>query len=74
MYDYKMKIDKDGRSKQMGYQEFINKAGIQDEIVHGAPLSEGGTPQAQTVAGLIKGVFKADKVVVYFQGQPILTA
>ena len=74
MYDYQLRIDKSGVSKSIGYQEFINKVGIQNEVVSGRPLSDGGAPQAQTVAKLIKDTFKADKVVVYFQGQPILAA
>jgi len=74
MFDYKIRIEKDGKAKEIGYQEFISKVGIASEQVHGAPLSEGGAPQAQIVAKLIKDTFKAESVTVYFQGQPILGA
>lgn len=73
-YDYTLKITKGDKVKAIGYQAFLKLVGIENEIVHGAPLSEGGAPQAQTVAVLAKDAFKADSVTVYFNGSAILAA
>jgi hypothetical protein len=74
MYDYTLQVKINGVTKSVGYQTFITKIGIQNEVVHGRPLSDGGTPQAQTVAKLVKDTLKADSVLVLFHGQPILSA
>ena len=75
MFDYTLRATKNGTLLgETTYQKFIKVAGIESEVIHGAKLSQGGTPQAQTVAGLAKKVLKADKVEVLFNGSVILCA
>lgn len=74
MYDYTLEISIRGRKKTCTYQAFIRAAGIENEVMHGSPLSAGGTPQAQSVAMLAKEIMKADSVTVYFNGEAILGA
>jgi hypothetical protein len=74
MFDYTLKVSKDGKTLSNSYQTVISKLGIENEIVSGAPLKEGGAPQALMVARLIKEAMKAESVTVYFQGNAILAA
>ena len=74
MYDYTIKIKLGDTVKSASYQDLIRAMGIENEESHGRPFSDGGTPQAQTVAVLLKDVMRADSVTVYFQGQVILGA
>lgn len=80
MYDYKIKTElENGKIKVTTYQKMVEALGIGSEIVHGSPLSEGGTPQVQTVIHMIKDIMVKQKtpvksITAYYQDQPILSA
>lgn len=73
-HDYTMKLtDEKGTVKEYSYQALITALEIKDEVVHGAPLSAGGTPQAAFLAGALKKRFKDLKSVeVFFNGSRLL--
>ena len=72
-FDYTFKIDfADGTRKEASYQSIIKSLEIEDVEAHGKPLSEGGAPQALSVAKLLVRVWDdASKVEVYFNGSQI---
>ena len=61
----------EGKTSEVPYQTMIRKLEIQDEVVHGKPLTSGGAPQALTVKGVIEKAWPTVKVEVWFQGAQI---
>jgi hypothetical protein len=73
-YDYELRFfnEKGDMVKSMSYQKMISALGIGNEIVHGAPLSQGGTPQVATISNMICKQMKLSRVEVFFNGSQIL--
>lgn len=71
-FDYNFEIESGDEMAETTYQRFVEDCGIGDEIVCGAPLKQGGTPQAAFIKGLIERAPGITKVRVFFQGNEIL--
>ena len=77
-YDYKLKtVFKDGKTVNNTYQGLIGKLKMSDELSHGAPMSEGGTPQVQEFISMLKDIYKdkpnpIESITVYFNGNAVL--
>ena len=61
----------EGNVTEVSYQTMIRRLDIENEIVHGRPLTAGGAPQALTVKGLIEKAWPDVEVGVWFQGSQI---
>ena len=74
MYDYTFVSELEGGVvRKTTYQSLIVKLGIDKEEYMGAPLTEGGTPQALFVADLVKKAMPSiKKLTVLFEGSAIL--
>ncbi len=72
MFDYELEVENQaGVKRTVQYQKLIRSLEIQNEVVCGAPMSEGGTPQAAWLQrALIGGDIKAVRVM--FNGNQIL--
>lgn len=64
-FDYSIEIS----GKRIGYQKLIKALDMQDEIVHGRPLSDGGAPQVATLCNILSKQY--DGVKAYFNGNQI---
>ncbi len=74
MYDYQLKF-KNLRGEvvlDITYQQLITKLMVREEMLHGAPLKEGGTPQVATLSEMVRKNMGAASVDVYFNGNQIL--
>ena len=72
-YDYTIATKfPDGTIRATTYQRLIKDMEIQDEQYEGQPLSEGGTPQALFIKGLIEKLCPKCEVKIYYQGNQIL--
>jgi len=71
-FDYTLRVTSEGHEpNEFGYQFIIRKLEIEKEIVHGAPLSEGGAPQALAVKGILEKGWPGVSVAVYHNGSQI---
>ena len=64
-YDYEIELS----GKRIGYQKLVSLLEMEDEIVHGKPLSAGGAPQVATLCRILKSQY--DGVKAYFNGSQI---
>lgn len=72
VYNYEFRLDDgNGKTRTLGYQFLIREFGIEKEILHGRPMSDGGTPQALSLKGLIEKAYDGVSVEVWFQGNQI---
>jgi hypothetical protein len=72
MFDYTFKLIDGDRTATITYQNVLKKLDIENEVVEGQKLSEGGVPQAMFVKTLFEKVMETVKVEVYFDGRLIL--
>ena len=73
MFDYTLQITrKDGAVGMVGFQDLIRRLDMADELVEGAPLKQGGVPQVITFVSTIKKVCGYEKVVAFYNGQPVV--
>lgn len=71
-FDYTMKVTSEGHEpNEFGYQFIIRKLEIEDEVVHGQPLSEGGAPQALMVKNLLEKAYPGTSIAVYHEGSQL---
>jgi hypothetical protein len=67
MYDYTIKSElENGQVKTISYQKMLLMVDMQNEIMHGAKLSEGGLPQ---VISFISLITKAKQSLQYNNNQ-----
>ena len=74
MYDYHFVIVKgDGVQVTRTYQKLIRELKIENEIVEGKPMSEGGAPQAAWLQQLLLKYMSKDvkEIKVLFNGNQI---
>ena len=64
-YNYMIHIG----GKKIGYHALLELLEMQDEIVHGKPLSAGGAPQVATLCSILSKQF--DGVKAYYNGNQI---
>jgi hypothetical protein len=64
----------EGKVLERDYQGMLEILGVQDEIVHHAPLSAGGVPQVQSFMGLLKKAAGFTRVQAFFNGNLLLEA
>ena len=73
MYDYDIKTTlNDGTVRVISYQKMLGILKMEDEIVMGAPLSEGGTPQVAKFISMLKGIVKAKNISAFYNGNELL--
>lgn len=72
-YDYKIVSHlNSGGTKDTTYQQIIHLLDIQDDVIHGAQLSEGGVPQVISVLQLLKKYATGVKSIdALYQGEVI---
>jgi hypothetical protein len=73
MYDYTIKSElENGQVKTISYQKMLLMVDMQNEIMHGAKLSEGGLPQVISFISLIKPmVTGVKKITVFYEGEAV---
>lgn len=74
MYDYTFTIVKeDGTEVNRTYQKLIRELKIENEVIQGQPLSEGGAPQAAWLQQLLLKYMKdtVKEIKVLFNGSQI---
>jgi hypothetical protein len=65
------RFTQDGKVKEIPYQAMVSRLDMGDEVVHGAPLSSGGAPQALTLMTLLQKAMPEVKVEVWMDGNQI---
>jgi len=66
------RFTKDGEVKEIPYQQLIRSLGMENEELHGAPLSSGGAPQAASLMLMLQDIMPDMKVGVFLNGNQIL--
>ena len=68
-FDYTMRVTSEGHEpNEFGYQFIIRKLEIENEIISGRPLKEGGAPQALAVKGILEKGWPGVSVAVLYLG------
>ena len=71
-FDYTMRVTSEGHEpNEFGYQFIIRKLEIENEIISGRPLKEGGAPQALAVKSILEKGWPGVSVAVLFNGSQI---
>ena len=74
MFDYQFVTTlPNGQIRTTTYQNLVRVLGLENEVVQGQPLKEGGAPQALWLKQMLEEVpaFKGCTVAVYFNGNQI---
>ena len=72
MHDYELKIEQeDGTKKEVRYQALLRALDMEDEKIHGAPLSEGGVPQVISLMQMLQKSWKLKSYQVFYNGSQI---